>query len=159
MRLSPDFEPHVTLEQRHEASPHWTTHDHGAVVLRQDDELGEAVDGRVARQLQVEQQDQRAHAVFDERVLVRRRHDFEASHKYRMLLDCQQTLNDVSFYKRNRLYVFGASVVRRKLAHEFHEVRPSLARQLRQTYKNIAIAGGLIALCAAGPGRFSVDRG
>ncbi|MEK7888928.1 DoxX family protein [Burkholderia contaminans] len=26
-------------------------------------------------------------------------------------------------------------------------------------YKNIAIAGGLLALCAAGPGRFSIDRG
>ncbi|MBN3771139.1 DoxX family protein [Burkholderia sp. Ac-20392] len=26
-------------------------------------------------------------------------------------------------------------------------------------YKNIAIAGGLFALCAAGPGRFSIDRG
>ncbi|AIO38232.1 inner membrane protein yphA [Burkholderia cenocepacia] len=26
-------------------------------------------------------------------------------------------------------------------------------------YKNIAISGGLLALCAAGPGRFSVDRG
>ncbi|CAN0625112.1 putative inner membrane protein [Burkholderia multivorans] len=25
--------------------------------------------------------------------------------------------------------------------------------------KNIAIAGGLLALCAAGPGRFSIDRG
>ncbi len=26
-------------------------------------------------------------------------------------------------------------------------------------YKNIAIVGGLLALCAAGPGRFSIDRG
>lgn len=26
-------------------------------------------------------------------------------------------------------------------------------------YKNIAIGGGLLALCAAGPGRFSIDRG
>jgi len=26
-------------------------------------------------------------------------------------------------------------------------------------YKNIAISGGLLALCAAGPGRFSIDRG
>ncbi|KWI93238.1 AraC family transcriptional regulator [Burkholderia ubonensis] len=26
-------------------------------------------------------------------------------------------------------------------------------------YKNIAITGGLLALCAAGPGRFSIDRG
>nr|WP_232458662.1 DoxX family protein [Burkholderia ubonensis] len=26
-------------------------------------------------------------------------------------------------------------------------------------YKNIAITGGLLALCAAGPGRFSLDRG
>ncbi|AFR19290.1 DoxX family protein [Burkholderia pseudomallei BPC006] len=26
-------------------------------------------------------------------------------------------------------------------------------------YKNIAIAGGLLALCAAGPGRYSLDRG
>ncbi|MBN3817615.1 DoxX family protein [Paraburkholderia sp. Se-20369] len=26
-------------------------------------------------------------------------------------------------------------------------------------YKNFAIAGGLLALCAAGPGRFSIDRG
>ncbi|WP_179402027.1 DoxX family protein [Burkholderia guangdongensis] len=26
-------------------------------------------------------------------------------------------------------------------------------------YKNIAIAGGCLALCAAGPGRFSFDRG
>lgn len=26
-------------------------------------------------------------------------------------------------------------------------------------YKNLAIAGGFLALCAAGPGRFSLDRG
>ncbi|WP_347261000.1 DoxX family protein [Rudaea sp.] len=26
-------------------------------------------------------------------------------------------------------------------------------------YKNLAIAGGFLALCAAGPGRFSIDRG
>ncbi|WP_423762206.1 DoxX family protein [Burkholderia sp. NLJ2] len=26
-------------------------------------------------------------------------------------------------------------------------------------YKNLSIMGGLLALCAAGPGRFSVDRG
>jgi putative oxidoreductase len=26
-------------------------------------------------------------------------------------------------------------------------------------YKNLAISGGLLALCAAGPGRFSFDRG
>ena len=67
----------------------------------------------------------------------------------------------VGFYTRPlalllALYTVGAALI----GHHFWAMTGGeQMNNMIHFYKNIAIAGGLLALCAAGPGRFSIDRG
>jgi len=67
----------------------------------------------------------------------------------------------VGFYTRPlalllALYTVGAALI----GHHFWTMTGGeQMNNMIHFYKNIAIAGGLLALCAAGPGRFSIDRG
>lgn len=67
----------------------------------------------------------------------------------------------VGFYTRPialllALYTVGTALI----AHHFWTMTGGeQMNNMIHFYKNIAITGGLLALCAAGPGRFSFDRG
>ncbi|UVE69158.1 DoxX family protein [Burkholderia pyrrocinia] len=54
------------------------------------------------------------------------------------------------------LYTLGAAII----GHPFWLTDgPQQMNSMIHFYKNLSIMGGLLALCAAGPGRFSIDRG
>jgi putative oxidoreductase len=67
----------------------------------------------------------------------------------------------VGFYTRPiallvALYTVGTAII----GHHFWTMTGGeQMNNMIHFYKNIAITGGLLALCAAGPGRFSIDRG
>ncbi|MGU7770596.1 DoxX family protein [Burkholderia sp. MR1-5-21] len=67
----------------------------------------------------------------------------------------------VGFYTRPlalllALYTIAAAIIGH---HYWTMMGGEQANNMIHFYKNFAIAGGLLALCAAGPGRFSIDRG
>ncbi|PCE22972.1 hypothetical protein BWP39_25140 [Paraburkholderia acidicola] len=54
------------------------------------------------------------------------------------------------------LYTIGTAII----GHHYWSVPPAdHMNMMIHFYKNLSIAGGLVALGAAGPGRYSVDRG
>jgi putative oxidoreductase len=54
------------------------------------------------------------------------------------------------------IYTIGTGLI----GHAFWTMTGAVqADNMIHFYKNVAIAGGFLALCAAGPGRFSLDRG
>ena len=66
----------------------------------------------------------------------------------------------VGFYTRPlaillALYTLAAAVI----GHQFwHMVDPQRIGAMINFYKNVSIAGGLVLLCVAGPGKYSLDR-
>lgn len=66
----------------------------------------------------------------------------------------------VGFYTRPlalllALYTLAAAVI----GHQFwHMVDPERIGTMINFYKNVSISGGLLLLCIAGPGRYSLDR-
>lgn len=52
------------------------------------------------------------------------------------------------------LYTLGAAVI----GHQFwHMIDPDRIEAMINFYKNVSISGGLLLLCIAGPGRYSLD--
>lgn len=52
------------------------------------------------------------------------------------------------------LYTLGAAVI----GHQFwHMIDPDRVEAMINFYKNVSISGGLLLLCIAGPGRYSLD--
>jgi putative oxidoreductase len=66
----------------------------------------------------------------------------------------------VGFYTRPlaillALYTLGAAII----GHQFwNMVDPERVGTMIHFYKNVSIAGGLVLLCIAGPGKYSLDR-
>ncbi|WP_323120397.1 DoxX family protein [Burkholderia alba] len=54
------------------------------------------------------------------------------------------------------LYTIGTALIGH---HYWSMPGPEQMNMMIHFYKNLAITGGLFALCAAGPGRYSLDRG